>query len=177
MKKVIFKRNLKAIPRLLKKAYSLLIPISKVIFSWKTQKKKPFKTAKYATILFKHFIDGSYFYLFQTIEMNDFINGLHPSNIDLLIEEKGICIAHTYFSLPIEYHKGRLFTNDNQINQVVAANFNYLSKKIKDGAIWNPTINELVNFIANFESVLVDVDENGEIFVATPTILDYRTVH
>ncbi len=176
IKKVVYEKKIKSIGSLIKKTFSLLIPLGKVIFGWKTQKKKPFKNATYAPLVFKHYINERPYYIFQTIEMNDFINGLHPSNIDLLIKEKGICIAHTYFSLPMEYHKGRFLSNENKINNAVVPNFDYLSQKIKTNQIWNPTLKALIEYLSEFEKIVIQVDEKGSLFVSSTIEIPNRYI-
>jgi hypothetical protein len=104
--------------------------------------------------------------VFQTLEMVDFRAALHPQNIDKLIQEKGLFIAHTYFSVPMAYHTGRLFKTLDTIDEIVAANFEYLSKKIQNGEVWNPTLKELVDFLSTFEATVLDLDAEGKIVVA-----------
>lgn len=93
-----------------------------------------------------------------------------------MIQEKGIFIAHTYFSVPMTYHTGRMFATPNTIDTVVAGNFTYLGAKIINNEIWNPTLTELVEYWSNFDTVVLDIDLNGVVFVKNKTDLNYRKV-
>ena len=93
-----------------------------------------------------------------------------------MIQKKGVFIAHTYFSVPMSYHKGRMFATSNTIDAVVAENFNYLGAKIISNEIWNPTLAELVLYWSNFESVVFDIDSKGKLFVKNEYDFIYRAV-
>ena len=109
--------------------------------------------------------------------MVDFKKALSKKNIDDLIPEKGVFIAHTYFSVPMSYHKGRMFATSNTIDAVVAENFNYLGAKIISNEIWNPTLAELVLYWSNFESVVFDIHLNGDVFVKNSSGLIFTTIN
>ncbi|QIH39536.1 hypothetical protein G7A72_12235 [Flavobacterium sp. Sr18] len=175
-KKLFFQKKAGSLLPLLKNAFKLSAAILYVFIFWKRSKIKPYKLAKYQPILFKHRIFEKEFYIFQTLEMVDFKKALSKKNIDDLIEEKGMFIAHTYFSVPMSYHKGRMFATPNTIDTVVAGNFNYLGAKIVNNEIWNPTLSELVEYWSNFDTVVLDIDLNGVVFVKNKTDLNYRKV-
>jgi hypothetical protein len=102
--------------------------------------------AAYSSTIFKHTINNSTYSIFQTVEMLNFKTSLCKENIDKLINEKGLFIAHTYFSVPMNYHVGKLIDKNGTVNEIVDKNFSYLSEKIQNNQIWNPTISELVLF-------------------------------
>jgi len=83
----------------------------------------------------------------------------------LFIKESGLFIAHTYFSAPLNYHRGKLFETENKIDREVEKRFKYLSEKIKSDDIWNPTLQELVTQLQKLKEVIFDCDENGEVFI------------
>ncbi len=139
--------------------------VLKSLLSWNSIKNKPFKVALYTPIIFNHKINHSNFVVFQTIELVDFSNGLSKSNIDLLMKENGLLIAHTYFSVDMKHHHGKLIKNDNQFNEDAVQNFEYLALKIKEGSIWNPLLSELIAFLTDFTATIFDVDEKGTIFI------------
>ena len=114
------------------------------------------------------------FYVFQTLEMLDFKKSLSQENINTLIQEKGVFIAHTYFSVPLEYHGGKLFSTPTTIDSKVSDNFKFLGNKIKNQEIWNPTLTELIDYWANFEKVIFDIDIEGNIFEKSNTALQMR---
>lgn len=157
-------------------ALSVFMPLFKVFFFWNYHKSKPYKLAKYTPIIFKHQLAGKDFYVFQTLEMIDFRAALHPQNMDKLILEKGLFIAHTYFSVPMEYHTGRIFKTPELVDEQVAENFEYLSAKIQNKEVWNPTIKELVDFLSTFESVVLDLDSEGKIMVLNSAGIPYRAI-
>lgn len=176
-KNIVYKKRINEIPKLIKTLFTLAKPIMSVFIFWHKHKNKPFKLAKYAPLIFKHTLFNKEFYIFQTVEMIDFKKSLSPSNIDLLIQENGVFIAHTYFSVPMKYHQGKMFKLPNQIDESVATNFDYLSQKIQDKTIWNPTLNELIMYLEQFETALLDIDQSGIIYVKNNRNLNYRIVN
>ena len=158
-----------------KNVISISTKLITVFLFWKRAKNKPYKLAHYSPILFKHKIAQKAFYVFQTIEMIDFKKALHPKNIDILIKEKGVFIAHTYFSVPMNYHQGKLFSDENMIDETVALNIENLANKIKNNEIWNPTLQEFIEFWSNFDKLLLDIDNQGTIFEKNKTELQFRS--
>ncbi len=175
-KEVIFKRNFKAIFPAIKNILNLATPICNAIANWNSISNQVYKLSQNTPIVFKHTIGSNEFYVFQTLEMIDFRNSLSTKNIDMLINECGLFIAHTYFSVPMEYHDGRMFRTPTEIDDQVAENFRYLGDKIKNGIIWNPVLKELVTFLSNFEKIIVDVTDQGEIYLVNNVDMAYRTV-
>ena len=168
--------NFKNLITFLKNLSSVSIPLIKTLFYWNSNKNKVYKCAKYSPVFFEHIIDNKNFIIFQTIELIDFICGIDKNNIDKLIQENGLFIAHTYFSVPMNYHDGRIFLENESINPKVKENFKYLSQKIEQNTIWNPTINEMVNQYKEFQKVIFDCDENGFIFIKNTTSILQRNV-
>ncbi|RAR70227.1 hypothetical protein [Flavobacterium aciduliphilum] len=176
-KKIFFQKKIRYITPLILNLIQISAKIFHVFLHWNENQKKPYTFAKYCPILFKHTLHEKEFYVFQTLEMIDFKQALSPRNIDLFIKEKGVFIAHTYFSVPMEYHEGRMFVNMNVIDNEVSKNFEFLGEKIKNRDIWNPTIQELVAYWSNFEKVILDVDYQGTIFVKNKTDLIYIRIN
>jgi hypothetical protein len=175
-KKMIQQKQLKLFFQFAQNFFALTVPLLKVFLFWPYFKNKPYKLAKYTPILFKHQLADKTFFVFQTLEMVDFRAALHPQNIDKLIQEKGLFIAHTYFSVPMAYHTGRLFKTPNTIDEKVAANFQYLSQKIRNKEVWNPTLKELVDFLSTFETTVLDLDAEGKIVVAHSAGIPNRAI-
>jgi hypothetical protein len=175
-KKVIYQKDKSKIYALFKDGFGILFNILNVFVFWNSNKNKPYKLAKYSSILFKHTIFEKEFYIFQTLEMVDFKNALCKENIESLINEKGVFIAHTYFSVPMEYHNGRLFKTPKTIDEEVNRNFIDLGFKIKNHEIWNPVLKELASYWSGFENVILDIDEFGKIVVKNETDIIYREV-
>ncbi len=155
------------------KLVRLLIPI---LLFWKTRKNQVYPLARYTPVIFNQDILKDTFTSFQTIEMVDFKSGLSQANLDLLIKENGLFIAHTYFSAPLNYHHGKLFENKNEIDKQVEMNFSYLSQKINSKEIWNPTLKELIIHLKNFRSVSFECNEIGELLVIDENQLAFRKV-
>ncbi|HQA73822.1 hypothetical protein [Flavobacterium sp.] len=151
--------------------------IIKVFLFWNSTKSKPFKLAKYLPLVFKHRFQNSTFNIFQTVKIIDFRKALNKRNIDKLVNEKGIFIAHTYFSDSMKHHNGKLFKTPTTIDESVAQNFSYLSKKINEKTIWNPTLNELVLFLNKFEAIKLDVDKSGNIINLLHSDLPFRELY
>lgn len=175
-KKIATKKKLTFVFEFISNVFSLIMPLSKILIFWNFYKNKPYKLAKYTPLFFKHKIAQNEFYVFQTIEMVDFKKSLHPENINKLKREKGIFISHTYFSVPMEYHQGRMFKNLKNIDETVKENFKNLSNSIENKEIWNPTLIELIKYLANFDNVILDCDENENIVVKESANLIYRVV-
>ena len=155
------------------KLLRLFIPIG---LFWRNRKNNVYPLAKYAPVIFNQEVSGKTFTVFQTLEMIDFKLGLCPNNIDLLIKEHGLFIAHTYFSAPMNYHQGKLFGKVGEIDTQVEKNFAYLSQKIKSQAIWNPTLTELIDYLKHFENVIFDCDAEGNLIVLNQDNLITRKV-
>ncbi|MCC9061705.1 hypothetical protein [Flavobacterium piscisymbiosum] len=175
-KKVFLQRKWKSIFLLTKDVIKLGASIFSVFLFWNTNKSKPYKLAKYSPILFKHNIADKEFYIFQTLEMLDFKKSLSEKNIQTLINEKGVFIAHTYFSVPMEYHCGKLFSSPTKIDEKVAERFQFLSKKIKNKEIWNPTLSELIEYWQGFEKIVFDINGEGILFEKSDSGLQMRKV-
>ncbi len=176
IKDVFFNFKIREILKLLKNGSKVLFPLLKVILFWNSSKNKPYRFAKYNSIVFRYAEKRNKLMIFQTLEMLDFTKSLSPANIDGFIQEKGLFIAHTYFSVPLKYHLGRMFLTEDSINEKVADNFMYLGQKILSKDVWNPTLDELVRFLCNFENVNLDVDINGNIIVVNASGLTHRIV-
>jgi hypothetical protein len=176
VKAITKKKRFIEIFELIKNVIPLKIMLLKVLFTWNKAKKTTYKVAKYSPLFFKHIIDKKEFYIFQTIEMVDFKTALCKSNIDSLINESGIFIAHTYFSVNMKHYEGKLINSDGTLNQKVVDNFSYLSNKIQNNKIWNPTLSALLDFYKKFQNTSFDIDEKGTIFIKNNLNIPSRTI-
>lgn len=176
VKAFFINKKLKVLGSLIRNVTTILPAFTSVLFFWNSKKTKPYPLAKYSPLFFNHKIGDHYFNVFQTLEMVDFKASLCKENIDLLCEEKGLFIAHTYFSVPLLYHHGKLFKDQRNIDPGVETNFRYLSKKISEGSIWNPTLSEFQMYLEQYRKVEFDCDEKGMIFVKHETIICSRKV-
>ena len=176
-KNIIFNHKLREIPELINNSSSVVTPVLKIILFWNRYKNGTYRFAKYNSVVFPYVENEKRFIVFQTIDMLDLSQSLAPKNIDLLLKEKGLFIGHTYFSVPMKYHTGRMFIKENTIDENVADNFKYLGNKIKNDEIWNPTLNELTLFLSKFEDLLLDIDSQGKIKVVNESDLPFRTVN
>lgn len=175
-KKVVYQKDFGQLRALFKNGSALVYQLFKVFLLWNSTKNKPYPLAKYQPVFFKHKLFEKEFCVFQTLEMVDFKKALCRENIDVLIKEKGVCIAHTYFSVPLSYHRGKLFDTPTTIDPIVAQNFKGLSQEIQNKSIWNPTLQEWVDYWSDFETIIFDVDALGEIVVAGSTNKIFRVV-
>jgi len=176
-KKIVFQKKAKHLLPLLKNSLDLGFSVFSIFLFWNVYKNRPYKLAKYSPLVFKHIIDEKEFYIFQTLEMLDFQKSLSKSNIEKLVQEKGVFVAHTYFSVPMEYHGGKLFSNANTINSLVYDNFKFLEEKIKSKEIWNPVLSELIEYWVNFEDIILNIDQNGDLFTEMKPILHVRKLN
>ena len=169
-------KSIKDAVKFIKKSSQVLYPLLKILILWKINKDKVYPLAYYTPIFFEHTISNNKFIVFQTLELLDFKNALSLNSIKSLIEESGIFIGHTYFAVPMEYHDGKIFDKNGEINTIVNQNFNYISQKIKDKTIWNPTLIELVNYWKLYTSIEFKINENQEITLKNNTQLTYRLI-
>ncbi len=176
-KKAILQRKFKFIFPLFGDFLSLGFSIFSITIFWRKVKNKPYKLAKYSPLVFKHIVAEKEFYIFQTLEMLDFKKSLSKSNLETLINEKGVFIAHTYFSVPMDYHIGRMFLNQNLIDKNVEENFNFLGKKICNNEIWNPTLSELIEYWQKFEKIVLDIKPDQSLFLKIDTDLIIREIY
>ncbi|WP_422105114.1 hypothetical protein [Winogradskyella sp.] len=151
--------------------------ILKIFLTWNSSKTKTYPLAKYTPVLFKHKIKDEEFSIFQTIEMVDFKKALCKENIDLLIEESGLFIAHTYFSVPMGYHTGKLLRTPSQIDEDVEANFSYLAHKIANNEVWNPTLKQLISYFDNIENAVFSIDSSDNIYLASQDAIPIREIN
>jgi hypothetical protein len=176
-KKIVYQKQIRIIPKFILDFAVLFKSIASVLFFWNSNKNRAFKFSKYTPLFFKHTILKEEFVVFQTLEMIDFSKSLSEENINLLIKESGVFIAHTYFSDSIAYHSGKLLTKNNSIEVQVDENFSYLSKAIEENKIWNPTLSELYNHLKQFDSVLFDIDSNENLIIKNSGSLLFRTIN
>lgn len=155
------------------KLVALLFPI---LVLWKFKKNRTYPLAEFTPLLFSHNMNGETFTVFQTLVMTDFKKALNKHNLDLLIKESGLFIAHTYFSAPMNYHQGKLFRNKNKIDTEVEKRFIYMSELIQSKKIWNPTLSELVDHLEILRQTSYDCNKNGEIYIANSNTLVSRKV-
>lgn len=169
------KSNIKHI-RFIKHLFKLNMLLLPVVLLWRFKRHKVYPLAKFGPLFFDHEVDGITFTVFQTIEMINFNQALHKNNIDKLIEEHGVFIAHTYFSAPLNYHEGRLFYKNDEVDSEVDRKFSYLSEKVKSKDIWNPTLKELVSYMKQLKKVMYDCNEKGELILIKSKTLVSREV-
>lgn len=175
-KKLVYQRHIRSLPKFVHDFYILFTAIAGVLLTWNNSKSKTFKVAKYTPLFFTHTLYNKAFVFFQTVEMIDFEKSLSRENINTLIEECGIFIAHTYFSDSITYHSGKLLLINNEINPKIKANFDYLSLKIAEQKIWNPTVTELYDYLQQFENATFGINADGGIELQHSGTLCYRKV-
>jgi hypothetical protein len=175
VKQLIYQKKWRSLLNIFTLSLSLLGLLLKLLILWPIKKNELFPLARYTPVLFEHYINGVRFRMFQTIELLDLKNGLSSENLDLLVKESGLCIAHTYFSVPLPYHKGKLLHNDETINKCVAHNFEYFKDLIANKKMWNCTLSDLINYLEQFKTCEFDIDSDGNIFIKNPEGLKYRT--
>lgn len=175
-KQVVYQKKIRSFSTLCRTGWALGSQILNVFLHWNTAKNLPYPLAKYQPLFFKHQLLEHDFYIFQTLEMLDFKKALSHENIDVLVKEKGVFLAHTYFSVPLSYHNGKLFDTPVSIDPEVAQNFKALGQKIKEKTLWNPTLQEWVEYWRATEKIELDVTANGEIYVLQPTNIKYRKI-
>lgn len=176
IKKVVLSGKINMIPNVLTSFLKVFKPLFSVLVHWNSAKNKVYPLAKYNPIVFSFFNENQQITVFQTLEMLDFVTTLSPKSLDAFVNEKGLFIAHTYFSVPMEYHKGRMFLTPDTINPKVEKNFRYLGEKIKEEKIWNPTMTELKDYLKNVDSIEFFINEEGVVKPLHPALYHFREV-
>ncbi|MCG2611251.1 hypothetical protein LZZ90_07010 [Flavobacterium sp. SM15] len=164
-KPILDKKKVFELKELIVSFFPVFFSLLRIVFRWNTLKNKVYPLAKYNSVFYSNMINGTRFTVFQTLEMVDLVSSLSKENLNKFCEEKGVFIAHTYFSVPFKYHKGRMFSTPTEINHQVRANFEHLGSLIREKKLWNPTIYELKEYFENIENLEFFSDESGEIKV------------
>lgn len=170
------KKSYKDHQKMICNTFKILRLLFPVFLFWKSKKNEVYPLARFTPVKFDHDINHATFSAFQTLELIDFRNGLCKANIDLLIKEKGLFIAHTYFSAPLSHHTGKLFGSNDKIDKQVKRNFAYLSQMIKNQHIWNPTLDEFLMYLKKLRLVSFTCNEFGEIVIEDFNRLKFREV-
>ena len=174
-KKIIKTKAPKDLYKFIKASSKVIVPLAKIIFGWKKIKNTVYPNAKYSPVFFEHTIGQEQFIIFQTLELLDFKNALDKPSIDKFIAENGLFIGHTYFAVPMKYHDGKIFDNQETINPIVESNFCYIAQKIENNQIWNPTLVELVAAWKDFTSTKIGV-VNQEFVIIQNNNLPFRKI-
>jgi hypothetical protein len=105
--------------------------------------------------------DGKKIFLFNAyprIKGDD--SALDPSEVEKLIEDRGVHISHSYF--PSKANEGKTYERENGF-YIIKDHFekflNEIKKKIEDKELWNPTISEFgdyLNLIQNIKMVYIE---------------------
>jgi len=164
VKEILYKKKTSKILLLISDGGYLFFYFIKIFFAWCGMKVRPSECAIYSPILFSNsnFKGDSLF--FQTIEINNFVETFSEKNLEIFINESGICIAHTYFSVLLEYHKGKLFQNiEGDFNIKALSVFMHLSNKVKENQIWNPTLADYINYYKKYKKIELNINSEGKI--------------
>ena len=139
------------------------------------EKKKPFHFARFSPVFFKGMNqEGTSIAVFQTISVKDFVSVFSKPSLNKLTEECGLIIAHTYFGFLGGNHPGRMFMNENgDLNPAAKESLSLLGEEIKEGRIWNPTVNELYSFHQKLENLTLEVIDGQLKAINSPAEVRY----
>lgn len=157
--------NIKSIWLFMKAIIDVVFTVMKLILSWPRSFRTPFPLAKYGTLFFRQKMVDKEVTVFQTVELVDLKRALSIENLDTLVKECGVIIGHTYFSVPFNYHDGRLIEEDGSVNGQVDKNFAYISHLMAEKKLWNPTLMELEEYLSKLKSLRYDCSPDGGIYV------------
>lgn len=137
-----------------------------VFIYWNRIKNRVAPWGRFAPIIFKVNINNNIFNLFQTVEVHDFVNTFSIENVNKLIEQKGMCLAHTYFASIDGRQKGRIFKNSSGSYSLgIEEVFSNLNKRAKKEEIWISKITDVVDYFNLFNSIEYDIDKQGYIYL------------
>ena len=112
---------------------------------------------------------------FQTVVVKDWVRSFGLP-LDLLVQEKGISIIHSYFAFLGKHHVNPLFTNaDGTIPSKVNDAFGKLGSLIEKEHIWNPTLNEYLNYYNNLKETRIEFNLT-EYSISIDKNLNFRIV-
>jgi len=98
------------------------------------------------------------FTLFTSILINNYSDAFSPSNVDKLIKERGIHIAHTYLACTRSNYRDKaweLRKGQFCISKGFESNCRYMAKKMQEGALWIVPISELANFYRSLKRLRI----------------------
>jgi hypothetical protein len=88
-----------------------------------------------------------------------------PASIDLLVQQRGIHIGHTYLGLVAENPKDIAYRREGD-SYVVRDEFqeflDHVSAKIREGLLWNPTVREMTRYFEALSRVQLDAHADGK---------------
>lgn len=120
---------------------------------------------KYGATFFSTYVGNTKFWFFQTVEVHDFISTFSEENLKLLIESRGICLAHTYFADNDPQKKGRLFLNGaGDWMPGIEETFQRIGDAAANRKLWLASVSEIAECFENFQYLRFDVDEHGNIY-------------
>jgi hypothetical protein len=159
--------------KLLSPAAGLLPEILRLLASWNKKVKTAPWYAKFAPSIFEVPYEGGMHTVFQTMEVNDLVATFSAGNLEKLVKEKGLCIAHTYFAVPHAYHRGRMFSAaEGKLNEGVNETFELLGAMIREKKIWNPSLRELAEYFSGFRNIVFEHDADGGVRAVTGPATD-----
>ncbi len=119
---------------------------------------------KYAATFFPVNLEKSDFWVFQTVEVHDFIRTFSEENLKLLTASSGICLAHTYFADDDLQKQGRMFFNKAGIWMPgIEETFQRIGNLAAKGELWLASIAEIAEYFDTFQHLRFDVDDRGNI--------------
>lgn len=101
------------------------------------------------------------FWMFQTQLWNDWVTPLQPAALAAFVEAKGVCLAHTYLSVPLAHYPNRFMLTSTRINPKVKPGLARLSQAIQQGQCWNPTLSEAMAYWQRFDQVTFTITDAG----------------
>jgi len=146
-----------------------LLPLIK----WFSLKKKVALWGKYAPVVFDINVAGKRFNVFQTIEVHDFIESFSNENLKQFIDESGLCLAHTYFSVLDQRQTGRMFKNSKGIfTSGIESVFGRINELSDQEKLWVTPVDEVIRYFNRLKDIEFDYDENGRIVPVSDTYED-----
>lgn len=163
LRKKAWRQSWRIWPRLLAGSFRLLAQLLRVVFFGSGRLRLP-EWQKMTPILFEVGLGGQRFWLFQTVEVHDFAATFSQDNLNVLMGEAGVCLAHTYLADTDRRKSGRLFAdNKGHVMPGAKAALERLSLAVAEEKIWMPTLQELrqqAELLAGLRFVL---DERGQV--------------
>lgn len=118
----------------------------------------PIHFAKFSPLFFRSPLEKDNKVLtFQTASVKNYETVFSSVSLDKLEREKGVLIAHTYFSYTGGNHVGRLFLDENATpNDNAFKNVKDLGTRVKEKKFWNPTLKEMRNFYEQIAGISIE---------------------
>lgn len=152
-----------AVVKLLPGIGFLFWQLIKIVFLSFKQQHSP-RWQSFTPVFFQSRVGDRDFMFFQTVELHNFIDTFSESNLNLLINSSGVCMAHTYFADLDRRKEGRIFADaSGNLMPGIEDVFSRIATASAKSQLWLARVDELSRQFQSFTHIHYDINEAGEI--------------